>query len=115
MSCSCEQRRENGYDSGEGKWRLSHITAPKIVTISGARPHIPPPCMKTLHISDVKTPPHPPWAWASEPSKERHHRARMAIVYMLCNAGVDVNGRDACGLTPLHYAARRGQSREWLY
>lgn len=59
-----------------------------------------------------RAPTHPPWswAWACDPSLERHHRARMAIVYMLCDAGVDVNGRDASGLTPLHYAARRGSS-----
>ncbi|KAK7074226.1 hypothetical protein SK128_022162 [Halocaridina rubra] len=55
-------------------------------------------------------PPRPPWAWESDLQLERYHRARMAIVYMLCDSGIDVNGLDASGLTPLHYAARRGDA-----
>ena len=52
------------------------------------------------------TPPAPPWSGGS--GGERQHRLRMCVVYMLCDAGVEVNAVDGWGLTPLHYAARRG-------
>ncbi|KAG7172241.1 Ankyrin repeat and protein kinase domain-containing protein 1-like 1, partial [Homarus americanus] len=121
ISCFCEQLRENGYERQEEKGKPNcfvnggrggdHSTLPKILTTYGAKTRTSSLPKNTSLISEsFKTPPHPPWAWASEPSQERHHRARMAIVYMLCDAGVDINGRDASGFTPLHYAARRGDA-----
>lgn len=117
-----EQLQEIGYytDDQETQCRNTerhrsddHIQA-KIRTTYGVKTHTLPEVSQATD-SSYKTPPHPPWAWASEPSQERLHRARMAIVYMLCDAGVDVNGQDASGLTPLHYAARRGQLSPILF
>nr|XP_053647664.1 uncharacterized protein LOC128699147 [Cherax quadricarinatus] len=118
----CKRLRENGLEvredwgkpnsSGDGRRDEDLATQPKVLTTYGVKTHDGPPLRKdTPHVPEsFKTPPHPPWAWAREPSQERHHQARMAIVYMLCDAGVDINGRDASGLTPLHYAARRGDA-----
>lgn len=116
MNCEC--MKENVVDADGSKGRLinspscdvraplqsEHILATYNSVIYNTR-------QNALQTTDNgRAPTHPPWswAWACDPSLERHHRARMAIVYMLCDAGVDVNGRDASGLTPLHYAARRG-------
>ncbi|XP_076034383.1 uncharacterized protein LOC143021055 isoform X2 [Oratosquilla oratoria] len=42
-------------------------------------------------------------------SEETHElRKRAFIAYALCDAGANVSGRDNLGLTPLHYAVRRG-------
>ncbi|XP_069973219.1 uncharacterized protein [Penaeus vannamei] len=118
MNCEC--MKENVVDADGSKGRLisspscdvraplqsEHTLATYNSVIYNTR-------QNALQTTDNgRAPTHPPWswAWACDPSLERHHRARMAIVYMLCDAGVDVNGRDASGLTPLHYAARRGDA-----